>query len=81
VVPWFTFVDLVHSNVNPLAGEEHMKELMQQLKIMGEVCVFLQNIVCYGFRIKVKQCTVDMQPKSGTCYIYAIHSARFVAYL
>lgn len=38
VVPWFTFVDLVHCNVNPLAGEEHMKELIQQLQLMGEVC-------------------------------------------
>jgi hypothetical protein len=47
VVPWYTFVDLVHGNVNPLAGEEHMKELMQQLQLMGEVCVFLRSIFCY----------------------------------
>lgn len=38
VVPCFTFVDLVRCNVNPLAGEEHMKELIQQLQLMGEVC-------------------------------------------
>ncbi|GIY91721.1 death-associated protein kinase dapk-1 [Caerostris extrusa] len=37
VLPWQEFMDLVHSEVNPLAGEEHMKELIQQLQIMGEV--------------------------------------------
>ncbi|KAG8222005.1 hypothetical protein J437_LFUL002766 [Ladona fulva] len=37
VVDWFQFVDLVRLNVNPLAGEEHMKELVQQLQLMGEV--------------------------------------------
>jgi hypothetical protein len=46
VLTWFTFVDLVRSNVNPLAGEEHMKELMHQLKLMGEVCIFLRSFVC-----------------------------------
>ncbi|GFY70938.1 death-associated protein kinase dapk-1, partial [Trichonephila inaurata madagascariensis] len=39
VIPWKEFIDLVHSEVNPLAGEEHMKELIQQLQIMGEVCI------------------------------------------
>ncbi|CAL1266138.1 unnamed protein product [Larinioides sclopetarius] len=37
VMSWKEFIDLVHSEVNPLAGEEHMKELIQQLQIMGEV--------------------------------------------
>ncbi|XP_071450473.1 death-associated protein kinase 1-like isoform X2 [Hetaerina americana] len=37
VVDWFQFVDLLHANVNPLAGDEHMKELVQQLQLMGEV--------------------------------------------
>ncbi|XP_033608089.1 death-associated protein kinase dapk-1 isoform X3 [Cryptotermes secundus] len=49
VVPWFTFVDLVHTNVNPLAAEEHMKELMQQLQLMGEVVYIkfqYQDLVC-----------------------------------
>lgn len=43
VVPCFTFVDLVRCNVNPLAGEEHMKELIQQLQLMGEVymCMYI----------------------------------------
>ncbi|GBN38940.1 Death-associated protein kinase dapk-1 [Araneus ventricosus] len=36
VMSWKEFIDLVHSEVNPLAGEEHMKELIQQLQIMGE---------------------------------------------
>ncbi|XP_071039017.1 death-associated protein kinase 1 [Parasteatoda tepidariorum] len=34
---WKEFTDFIHSEVNPLAGEEHMKELVQQLQIMGEV--------------------------------------------
>ena len=43
VVPCFTFVDLVRCNVNPLAGEEHIKELIQQLQLMGEVymCIYV----------------------------------------
>ncbi|KAJ9574049.1 hypothetical protein L9F63_008575, partial [Diploptera punctata] len=53
VVPWFIFVELVHCNVNPLAGEEHMKELIQQLQLMGEV-VYLksqfQDLVCLAPR-------------------------------
>ncbi|XP_064646952.1 death-associated protein kinase 1-like isoform X2 [Lineus longissimus] len=31
------FVENVRSRVNPLASEEHMKELMQQLQTMGEI--------------------------------------------
>lgn len=50
VVPCFTFVDLVRCNVNPLAGEEHMKELIQQLQLMGEVymCMYmyLRSVSC-----------------------------------
>jgi hypothetical protein len=60
VVPWFTFVDLVHSNVNPLAGEEHMKELMQQLQLMGEVCVFLRSIFCHI--LELNWGNVDIEP-------------------
>ncbi|GLH12279.1 Calcium/calmodulin-dependent protein kinase type II alpha chain [Gryllus bimaculatus] len=36
VLPWPSFVELVHCNVNPLAGEEHLRELLQQLQLMGE---------------------------------------------
>ena len=34
---WDTFLHAVRSNVNPLAGEEHVKELCAQLQTMGEV--------------------------------------------
>ncbi|XP_076061666.1 death-associated protein kinase dapk-1-like isoform X4 [Oratosquilla oratoria] len=37
VVSWPQFVDVIHQRVNPLAGEEHMRELVQQLQLMGEV--------------------------------------------
>ncbi|KAK7866658.1 hypothetical protein R5R35_000274 [Gryllus longicercus] len=49
VLPWPSFVELVHCNVNPLAGEEHLRELLQQLQLMGEA-VYLkspyQDLVC-----------------------------------
>ena len=31
------FADYMHTAVNPLAGEEHLKEVIQQLQLMGEV--------------------------------------------
>ncbi|KAM7309701.1 death-associated protein kinase 1 isoform X1 [Ixodes scapularis] len=37
VLSWRQFMDMVHIQVNPLAGEEHMKELIHQLQLMGEV--------------------------------------------
>jgi len=37
VAQWAGFVQLVRINVNPLAGEEHLKELLHQLCYMGEV--------------------------------------------
>ncbi|KAG1714864.1 Death-associated protein kinase 1 [Nymphon striatum] len=37
VSSWQQFIETIHINVNPLAGEEHMKELIQQLQLMGEV--------------------------------------------
>ena len=36
-VTWAQFVDYLHLVVNPLAGEEHLKEVIQQLQLMGEV--------------------------------------------
>lgn len=49
VLPWPSFVELVHCNVNPLAGDEHLRELLQQLQLMGEA-VYLkspyQDLVC-----------------------------------
>lgn len=37
VVTWTQFVNYLHLVVNPLAGEEHLKEVIQQLQLMGEV--------------------------------------------
>ena len=34
--------DYLHTAVNPLAGEEHLKEVIQQLQLMGEV-VYLKS--------------------------------------
>ena len=42
VVSWAQFVDYLHMVVNPLAGEEHLKEVIQQLQLMGEV-VYLKS--------------------------------------
>ncbi|XP_068081595.1 death-associated protein kinase 1 [Anabrus simplex] len=53
ILPWPSFVDLLHCNVNPLAGEEHMKELLQQLQLMGEVVYIkspYQDLVCFSPR-------------------------------
>ena len=37
VVTWSAFIEYLHLVVNPLAGEEHLKEVIQQLQLMGEV--------------------------------------------
>lgn len=37
VLSWPQFIDMVRAQVNPLASEEHLKQLVQQLQIMGEV--------------------------------------------
>ena len=40
VLSWQQFVDHVRSKVNPLAGDDHMKLLVQQLQLSGEVCMY-----------------------------------------
>ena len=37
VVTWTAFIEYLHLVVNPLAGDEHLKEVIQQLQLMGEV--------------------------------------------
>lgn len=37
VMDWEMFLQAVRSNVNPLAGEEHIKDICSQLQTMGEV--------------------------------------------
>ena len=43
-VSWPGFIHYVHDVVNPLAGEEHLKEVIQQLQLMGEVRNYLEQI-------------------------------------
>lgn len=38
-----TFADLLRSHVNILASDDHIKELLQQLHLMGEVSIFICN--------------------------------------
>jgi hypothetical protein len=37
VLPWQHFVENVRDAVNPLAADEHLREVIQQLQLMGEV--------------------------------------------
>ena len=37
MVSWPAFISYLRETVNPLAGEEHLKEVVQQLQLMGEV--------------------------------------------
>lgn len=48
VMDWDTFLHAVRSNVNPLAGEEHVKDICAQLQTMGEIHMLQwqpQNVV------------------------------------
>jgi death-associated protein kinase len=38
VLSWQQFIEFVRSKVNPLVGENHIKHLVEQLQIIGEVC-------------------------------------------
>ena len=37
ILTWPDLVDMVRAQVNPLVGEEHVQEVVQQLQLMGEV--------------------------------------------
>ena len=37
VLPWRDLTDFVRREVNPLASEEHLRELIQQLQLQGDV--------------------------------------------
>ena len=37
MMSWSRFVDCIRQEINPLASDDHMRELVQQLQIMGEV--------------------------------------------
>ena len=40
VILWQDFMGHVRENLNPLAADDHMKEVIQQLQLMGEVLRF-----------------------------------------
>ena len=45
VIAWNAFIEHVRVNVNPLAADDHMKEVIQQLQLMGEV-IYVKGSVC-----------------------------------
>ena len=62
VIPWNAFIEHVRVNVNPLAADDHMKEVIQQLQLMGEV-IYVKGSVCVDVigknqRTKIDQTTV-----------------------
>lgn len=51
IITWKQFVEQIRENINPLASDEHLHELMQQLQLMGEV-IFIESdydndMICY----------------------------------
>ena len=50
IVEWRVFIDLIREKVNPLASDEHFREVIQQLQLMGEVIYIEgnpdQHLVC-----------------------------------
>ncbi|CAF1223513.1 unnamed protein product [Didymodactylos carnosus] len=51
VMSWSRFVENIRTELNPLASDEHMKELVQQLQLMGEILYLEgdphQDLVCF----------------------------------
>lgn len=42
VVTWPSFTEILRNEINPLAGDNHCRQLIQQLQLIGEV--ILPNI-------------------------------------
>lgn len=40
IIEWKKFIELIREKVNPLASDEHFREVIQQLQLMGEVIRF-----------------------------------------
>ncbi|CAF4727222.1 unnamed protein product [Rotaria sp. Silwood1] len=51
IMSWSRFVECVRQEVNPLASDEHMRELVQQLQIMGEILYLegdpQEDLICF----------------------------------
>ena len=51
VITWKQFIEQIRELINPLASDDHLYELMQQLQLMGEV-IFIESdydndLICY----------------------------------
>ena len=51
MMSWSQFIDSIRQDVNPLASDEHMRELVQQLQLMGEVLYLegdpQEDLICF----------------------------------
>ncbi|CAF3753055.1 unnamed protein product [Adineta steineri] len=51
VMSWSRFLDCIRQEINPLASDEHMRELVQQLQLMGEVLYLegdpQEDLICF----------------------------------
>ncbi|XP_033634633.1 death-associated protein kinase 1-like isoform X1 [Asterias rubens] len=45
VLTWQQFEDMVHTQINPLASEPHLKDVVRQLHYMGEVQCFMSELL------------------------------------
>ncbi|KAJ6218699.1 hypothetical protein RDWZM_004511 [Blomia tropicalis] len=45
VLAYHQFKDMIRSQINPLASDDHFKDLIEQLVIMGEICFLRTNSV------------------------------------
>ena len=51
VVTWSSFVEYIRSHVNVLASEDHCRELLNQLVVVGEVYLFYFFIYFFNYFI------------------------------
>jgi len=51
IMSWSRFIDNIRQEINPLASDEHMRELVQQLQLMGEVLYLegdpQEDLICF----------------------------------
>jgi len=51
IMSWSRFIDSIRQEINPLASDEHMRELVQQLQLMGEVLYLegdpQEDLICF----------------------------------
>ena len=51
IMTWSQFIESIRQEINPLASDEHMRELVQQLQLMGEVLYLegdpQEDLICF----------------------------------